>query len=424
MNLKNQIHKLISTATVRQSIITMGSIVINAVLATLFYLLLARILGSSEYGLVTLSFATVAIMTVVFDFGNDRGMVKFLSLYPSNTERGQKILKAIFLSKIFSSLFFIILFTFFSREIASLLFNQPAMAAYLPLTAVCFGSQLLFYFGTYYFQAQEKFLLWGGLFVGANFSRLVFAVVLAVFGRLDTFTALILFALTPLLSFSFAFYKIGPAFLRQKLTKNIFLEIFSFNKWATGFSAISTVSSRLDTYLTSYLSRLSDVGVYGLATQATLIMPNLVSALGAVTSPKFSRFKNPLDNQRYLLKSIVFFSAIAILSGVILLPVGYVFMLISGPEYIAGFIPFVILLLSQLVFLAFSPIRDSILYYYSRPDFFFWLSLLHGALTLAVGLFLIPRLGLLGASLSNLMGQLLLNLVTLWFFRTLKLKSH
>jgi O-antigen/teichoic acid export membrane protein len=362
MNLKNQIHKLISTATVRQSIITMGSIVINAVLATLFYLLLARILGSSEYGLVTLSFATVAIMTVVFDFGNDRGMVKFLSLYPSNTERGQKILKAIFLAKIFSSLFFIILFTFFSREIASLLFNQPAMAAYLPLTAVCFGSQLLFYFGTYYFQAQEKFLLWGGLFVGANFSRLVFAVVLAVFGRLDTFTALILFALTPLLSFSFAFYKIGPAFLRQKLTKNIFLEIFSFNKWATGFSAISTVSSRLDTYLTSYLSRLSDVGVYGLATQATLIMPNLVSALGAVTSPKFSRFKNPLDNQRYLLKSIVFFSAIAILSGVILLPVGYVFMLISGPEYIAGFIPFVILLLSQLVFLAFSPIRDSILY--------------------------------------------------------------
>lgn len=424
MKISNLVHKLTSTATFRQSLITMGSIVINALLATLFYLLLARSLGSSEYGLITLVFATVAIMTVVFDFGNDRGMVRFLSLYPANTEKGQKILKAIFLSKVFSSVFFIVIFSLFSKQIALLVFNQPAMAAYLPLTAVCFSTQLLFYFATFYFQAQEKFLYWGGLFIGANFSRLIFALLLAVTGHLNTLTALILFALTPLLSFLFAFTKIGTTFLQQKLTKHVYLEIFSFNKWATGFSAVSTVSSRLDTYMTSYLSKLSDVGVYGLATQATLIMPNLVSALGAVTSPKFSRFSNSLDNSRYLFKSMAFFSAIAIVSGIILLPVGYIFMYISGPEYLAGFIPFSVLLLSQLVFLAFSPIRDSILYYFSRPDFFFWLSLLHGGLTLVVGLLLIPRFGLLGASLSNLMGQLLLNLTTLWFFRTLKVKSH
>lgn len=423
MTIRSRVLELASTATFRQSVVTMGSIVINAVLATLFYLLLARVLGSSEYGLVILSFATVAIMTVVFDFGNDRGMVRFLSLYPSDTEKGQKILKAIFLTKIFSSLFFIALFSIFPYQIAVLLFNQPAMAAYLPLTAVCFASQLLFYFSTYYFQAQEKFLFWGGLFVGANLSRLIFAVIFAAFGRLDTYVALSLFALTPLLSFSVALSKIGISFLRQKLSSDIFLELFSFNKWATGFSAVSTVSSRLDTYLTSYFSRLSDVGVYGLATQATLIMPNLVTALGAVTSPKFSRFRNSSDNKRYLFKSVLFYSVIAILSGIVLLPVGYVFMYISGPEYLSGFIPFAILLLSQLVFLAFSPLRDSILFYYSRPDFFFWLSLLHGALTLSAGLFLIPRLGLLGASLSNLSGQLLLNLATLWFFRTLKVKS-
>jgi O-antigen/teichoic acid export membrane protein len=402
----------------------MGSIVINAMLATIFYLLLARVLGSSEYGLITLSFATVAIMTVVFDFGNDRGMVRFLSLYPSGTEKGQKVLKAVFLSKVVSSLFFIILFTLFSRQIAVLLFNQPAMSEYLPLTAVCFSSQLLFYFAAYYFQAQEKFFLWGCLFVGSNFARLILAVVFAAIGRLDASTALTLFALTPLISVLFAFIKIGTGFLKQPLDKQIFLEIFSFNKWATGFSAVSTISSRVDTYMTSYLSALSDVGVYGLATQATMIMPNLVTALGAVTTPKFSRFKNYKDNQEYLFKSIAFFSAIAIISGVILLPVGYVFMYISGPAYLVGFLPFAILLLSQLIFLAFSPVRDSLLYFYSRPDFFFWLSLFHGALTLLSGFLLIPRLGLLGASLSNLLGQLLLNIATLWFFRKLKLKSH
>ena len=64
--------------------------------------------------------------------------------------------------------------------------------------------------------------------------------------------------------------------MRQPLDRKIFKEIFLFNKWAFGFSAVFTVGSRLDTYLASYFTRLADVGIYGLATQSVTIVSNLV----------------------------------------------------------------------------------------------------------------------------------------------------
>ncbi len=89
----------------------------------------------------------------------------------------------------------------------------------------------------------------------------------------------------------------------------------------------------------------------------------------------------------------------------------------SGPEYLAGFVPFLILILSQVIFLALSPLRDSLLYYYSRPDFFFWISLANGAVTLITGIILLPRLGLVGAALSNLFGQIIVNAFCFLFYK-------
>jgi O-antigen/teichoic acid export membrane protein len=137
-------------------------------------------------------------------------------------------------------------------------------------------------------------------------------------------------------------------------------------------------------------------------------MPNLVSAMGAVTSPKFARFQDSSANRNYLLKSSVFFLATAVVCGLLLLPLGYLFMFFSGPQYLAGFIPFLILILSQVIFLAFSPLRDSLLYYHSRPDYFFWISLCHGFVTLVSGFILLPYF--------DLIGQMLLNLMSLGFY--------
>ncbi len=126
-------------------------------------------------------------------------------------------------------------------------------------------------------------------------------------GKLNAITTLFLFALTPFISFLIGFFIMGFKFFNSRVDITVFKELFSFNKWAFGFSSVSTISSRLDTFMTSQLMSIQNVGIYGLANQATFIMPNLVSALGAVTSPKFARFKNQQANRSYLFKSSLFF---------------------------------------------------------------------------------------------------------------------
>jgi O-antigen/teichoic acid export membrane protein len=410
--LKTKILSILRTTTIRQSLITTISIVVNGVLATVFYLSAAKVLGAHDYGLFSLSAVTVAIMSVVFDFGNDKGVVKFVSKYGPKSDKSYQILKAVLLTKLLSGVVFIILFSIFSRPLANLIFNQPEMSGLLPLTAFAFFTQLLLFFVTYYFQAAEKFLIWGFLFVNANLIRLILMFVVYASGLLNAYTTLFLFAITPLISFIIGLYFMKLDFLKIRIEWSIFKELFSFNKWAFGFSSVSSIGSRLDTFLSSQYLSLSAVGAYGLATQATLIMPNLVSALGAVSGPKFARFRNHKDNSSYLSKSTLFFTAIAIICGIILIPMGYLFMRFSGSNYLTGFIPSIILILSQVIFLAFSPLRDSLLYYYSRPDFIFWISIGHSLVTLISGLILLPIYGLVGAAISNLLGQAFLNLIS------------
>ena len=411
-----KLQQLIKSHTFRQSAITVSSTFSNAVLATVFYLFVARTIGTSEYGVFSLVTATSSIMAVIFDFGNDRGMVKFIAKYGLTSAKAQNVLKAVFSVKVASCLFFITVFTLFSKDLALLLFHRAEMTQYIPLIGWAFASQLLVYFVIYSFQASEKFFLWALVFLGSNLVRLAAAFILDRMNLFNTTTALLDFIISPFLAFFIGTSYLGWSFITAKIDKSIFVELFSFNKWAMGFSTVSTVGSKLDTYMTSYYLRLSDVGVYGLASQAVLVLTNLVSAMGAVTSPKFSRFSNSQENSRYLLKSTIFFTIIAALSGLLLIPVGFAFMYISGSGYLQGFAPFIVLILSQAIFLAFTPLRDSILYYYFRPDFFFWVGIVSLVTTLVTGVLLLPTLGLMGAAVSNLSGQVVLCAFSVWFY--------
>ncbi len=413
----------IRTATIRQSLVTTVSTIGNGAFGALFYLYSARQLGATNYGLFTLGVATVAVLAVIFDFGTDKGMVRFLPRFAPGSSESNQILKATLLIKILSGLVITLLSITFASELARGIFNQPLMANYLPAIGLGFFSQLLFFFATNYFLSQEKFFAWGGLFVGANALRFVLSIVLGLWGYFDINSAFLLYITTPLISFFIALHHIGLKFLKCRITSSTFHQILSFNKWSFGFSSVSAVGSRLDTYLSARFLDLASLGVYGLAGQATILLPNLISALGAVTGPKFSRFRNPGENSRYLKKTMIFFSAISLLSGLIIYPIGILFMVYSGPQYLAGAIPLALLLISQMIFLAMSPLRDSLLYFHSRPDLFFFIGLGHVAINIISGVTLIPILGLVGASASNLIGQVFLSLCVAFFYRRISVKS-
>ena len=77
----------------------------------------------------------------------------------------------------------------------------------------------------------------------------------------------------------------------------------------------------------------------------------------------------------------------------------------TGRDFSASLAPFLILLLSLAIFTSLNPVRDSILYFYHRPQFFFWANLVQAAIIIAAGFLLIPRLGIIGTSLAVLISH-------------------
>ncbi|MCL5019298.1 MAG: oligosaccharide flippase family protein, partial [Patescibacteria group bacterium] len=85
---------LLSTATFKQSQVTLAGTIINGVLGAVFYILMARLLGPFDFGLLTVSIAALTLIADIVDFGTNTGLVRFVSSnISSNTERAWRFLK-------------------------------------------------------------------------------------------------------------------------------------------------------------------------------------------------------------------------------------------------------------------------------------------------------------------------------------------
>ncbi len=414
-----RISHLIHTHTIRQTAVTLVATVISGVFAVTFYLLLARNIGSSEYGLFTLATTTIVILSTILELGTDRGMIKFISHY--RNDRTARLQVSNLALKIKVTVGFVITFfcIFSAHWLSVVLFHQPEMTPLIPLIGIGLLCQQLFNFALYYMQAYEKFFWWGSVLAGTNIARFIFLIFFWRIGWLNAYISTALWAVIPLFGFILGLFKVEREVFTVSGSLSRLSDIFHFNKWVTAFTVASSVSSRLDTYLTSGLASLSAVGVYGLGIQAVSYLPQVMNAIGAVTAPKFASFSDHSHNRRYVLKATLLSGGIALLAAGVMIPGGYVLFLISGRQYTSGLVPYLIVLVSMLVFMLGAPVRDSLLYFYNRPKFFFWASLGSGVVTIVSGLLLIPPLGIIGSALSNLAGQLLLTLSAVVVYRRL-----
>ena len=171
------------------------------------------------------------------------------------------------------------------------------------------------------------------------------------------------------------------------------------------FSIIAAFSARLDTFLNAALLSTREVGIYGAANQLVQIMPQLVSALGLVSAPKFASFQSNSQMLTYFKKFQLLCFGLCLL-GLLTIPLSiYLIPVFFGPAYSSAIIPFVILFLGQLIFLFSIPVHHSIIFYFGRPDIFIWVSLGHLALIGGLGYYLISSFGITGAAVTVLIGM-------------------
>lgn len=414
---------IFKTATWRQSQITIVGTIINGVLGALFYIFMARFLGPADFGLLIISITTLTLIADIADLGTNTGLIRFVSSHLlSDNTKALRFLKLGLQIKLIIWTVILIAGFFLSPWLASFLFKKEALLIPLRLVMIGVGGALLFTFATSALQSFQKYYLWSFVNISSNLLRLVLVFILFYSQQLNLINGLTSYIALPFLGFSLSLLFLPTRqIFSVKNEREVVGQFLKFNRWVAVFTIISAVSSRLDIFLNARLLSVKEVGIYASASQLTQVIPQIVGALGVVAAPKFAGFQNRKDMLAYFKKFQLMVLALGLLF-ILTIPLSfYVIPILYGMVYSQAVMPFIILLLAMVVFLISVPLHNSIIFYFGRSDIFVWISIIHFLIIGFVGFYMITNYGVLGTSLTVLIGMIANLLLPLcWFILKLR----
>lgn len=397
---------ILSTATFKQSQITIAGTLINGILGALFYIALARLLGPADFGLLTIALTTLVLISDMADIGTNTGLIRFVSAHlAKSSDKAYRFLKLSLEIKLIAwGISFLAIFLL-APFLASEIFHKEELILPLKLAAFGVGGALLFTFATSALQAYQKYFLWSLINILTNSLRLLLILALGYYLALNVENSLFIYIILPFFGFFVTLF-ILPArkILQSKNEFSLSRELFKYNIPVAIFTLIAAFSARLDTYLNAFLLSAREVGIYGAANQMVAVMPQLVSALGLVAAPKFASFQNNKQMLVYFKKFQFFVSGLCLL-GILTIPVSvFLIPILFGSQYSGAVLPFIFLFLAMIVFLFSIPVHHSVIFYFGRPDVFIWVSIGHLLIIGGLGYLLISNFGISGAAMTVLIG--------------------
>ncbi len=398
--------KYFSSTTFKQSLITMSSTALNGFLGIAFFMLVARILEPSSFGVFILAITILTMTSDIANLGTDTGLIRFVGKYVrTDSIKALQFLKLGFEFKLLIWLLLLFIGWAFMPIIASTVFLKPELAEPLRLVLVGVGGAMLFSFVTSAIQAYQKYQTWSLLNIFLNLFRLVVVVALYFVLPIDATSSLAVYIIIPFLGFIIGMTFL-PNFLTVKHESNIAKEFFHYNKWVALFIILAAVSNRIDVFLVGRLMTTSDVGIYGVANQLGSVIPQIVFAIAVVVAPKLAGFTSHQQARKYLKKLQLMVLLIALI-GLLAIPTASVLIpILFGDAYSASVMIFVILFLAQLVFLISLPSHQAVFYYFSKPQLFVFIALVHLLIMGFLGWFFITTMGLIGIALVVLVGNI------------------
>ncbi len=420
--MKEKILKIIRTKTLRQSVVTATGTIINGVIGWIFYILVARNLGPSNFGIFSVATATIGLLSSIFNVGVDTGLVRFVGKYiSSDKEKAFRFMKLGLKVKIISGVALITIGWFLIPFFAYTVLDKPGLLFPLRLSLIGAFGWLLSFFVTSCLQATQKFFSWVGLNIFMTSLRLFAVLGLIYFGISNINFSLYAYIYSPFIGFLLGITFL-PKFFKVKDEGSIAKEFFHYNKWVAIFTVIAAISSRLDIYLSTRLLSLSDLGIYSVANNLSSIVSEIVLALATVVAPKLASFVSVIDAKRYLKKLQLFVIALSVFGVAFGIPLSYYLIpKLYGLSYTPSILPFSILLISQAIFLISVPVHTSIYYYFSEPKVFVFVCLGQIILISTLGWYAISTYGYIGAAFTMLVGNLFNFVVPgLWVLNKLK----
>lgn len=402
------ISSVMKTATFKHAAISFIGTFATGVLGFIFYAYVTRELGPADFGIFSLSVTTIALVASIANFGTDTGVIRFVSnALRDDKTKALRFLKLAVEIKLLIWLVLLVVGWISMPLIVSVLFGKSELVMPFRISLFGVGGMLFSSFALAALQAYSKFGWWSIANVGSNVLRLVAVLFLGISGVLAIENSLWAYGAVLFVMFFFIIFLLLPKFWTVRNELSLRKEFLHFNKWVATFTAIAAVGSRLDIYLTARYLNFSDVGSYAVGVTLVSFVTQIVLALGSVVAPKLAQMSDKKAAVTYLKKLQLFVFVLAIGGLIVGIPLGGVLIpSVYGTEYISSIVPFAILLVGQAIFLLAVPVHMAVLYYFSKPKLFVYITLTRLVLTIVLGVILIPQYGAAGAAITALVGNI------------------
>ena len=383
-------------------------------------LMISRELSVSDFGLFNLAIPVILIAARLSDIGMDVSMTKFASSYlaANKTAEATQVLRVTFFVRVIICSIFTVIIYNLAGLLSITFFHDSSLVQLLKLSA--FGIFITSMFNylksvlfTYQLFQRSVFLQ-----ILIDFTKLCAVIILVFSRRMETSSALAVFAFAPL-----AGLLLGFGLLRQKLIskrvpiQNLFNKLFSYSKWLFISKACNLTLPYVGIFLLAKMSSSKAAGIYGLALNLTYIFPIIIYSFRSVLLPEVSRFREIAQLERYVKGSL----KISFCLGLAIIPILFfskkIILLFFGARYLESVPIFNWLLLSYIVFIVNSTISLA-LHSLNRPHAIALIDLFKLTTMVFGCYFLIPSLGIAApAILALIVNVIVLVFLTIYIFK-------
>ncbi len=405
LKIKSILGQISSTGTFRDSSITTSATIVNGALGVVFYILLARSLGPSDYGLFVVAVSALTLMADIGNLGTDTGLIRFIGKYINGDSIVPKrFLKLALEVKLIVWVLVLVTILPMVSFLAMKVFGKPELTVPLRYAVLGVGGAMLFSFTTNALQAYQRFVSWSVLNIASNTLRLILVGLLIYLAGVNLESSLLVYLLIPFLGFLVGLMILPNFWVKGE--REVAKEFFHYNKWVALLTLVAAVSARLDIFLAARLLSSAQLGVYSAASQLTSVVPQLLFAIATVVAPKLASLDSDIKAIAYLKKLQLMVVVLAIL-GLIVSPVSvFVIPLLFGQAYVGSVGLFLILFLAQLVFLISLPVHQAVFYYFGKPSVFVFISVVHLLIISSLGWVLTLQFGVYGMAVAVLVGMI------------------
>lgn len=398
------LQEIFDSQGLKQTILVTISNFLVAILSAVTLIIISRTLGPNDFGLFSVSFSLLLILSRFADFGLNTAVQKLLPPNLSAYPKAAKIFQYALQTKIILGLIGTTIVFVFADTIANALNINNTLL--IQLAALANLSVIIYEYILATLQSLQKFLESAVINGIQSLIKLLGAVFLIFFPAYGAYLATTLYGIAPLIATFIGIILLPKNFYkRTTIDKETKLQVIDIAK----FSAIAIISAALmeniDTLLIQRYLTAYDTGLYSVANRISTFLAIVGYSVGTVLNVRVARYAHDNHLLRYLPKAWAFL-LISFLGGVISLPLIKPFILLaSGPEYLPAINALYFLHASTIAIIMSVPFI-AVFFALNKPWYFAIFGITQTATLIIADLVLIPKLGIDGAALAKFLTRI------------------